>query len=97
MNECQCASMRPGIKTRPFPAMTWAFAFASTVIGFADIRSIVLPLINTLEGADSVERRTVEDPHVLKKRYPFWDRNARRLSRHFYVIVLPQAHLAKRD
>ena len=40
---------------------------------------------------------TVEDPHVLKKRYPFWDRNARRLARHFYVIVLPQAHLAKRD
>ena len=56
MNECQCASMRPGIKTRPFPAMTWTFAFASTVIGLADIRSIVLPLTNTLEGADSVER-----------------------------------------
>ena len=55
MNECQCASMRPGIKTRPFPAMTWTFAFVSTVIGPADIRSIVLSLINTLDGADSVE------------------------------------------
>ena len=68
MNECQCASMRPGIKTRPFPAMTWTFAFASTVIGLADIRSIVLPLINTLEGADSVEayrRRSARSEKVL--------------------------------
>ena len=77
--------------------MTWTFAFASTVIGLADMRSMVLPLTSTLEGAESADALTVEDADVLKKRYPFWDRDARRLARHFYVIVLPQAHLAKRD
>ena len=54
MNACQCASMRPGISTRPFAAMTRTLAFVSTVIGFTDIRSMVLPLTSTLEGAESV-------------------------------------------
>ena len=54
MNECQCASMRPGIKTRPFPAITWTFAFPSTVIGLVDNWSMAFPLINTLQGADNV-------------------------------------------
>ena len=53
INECQCASIRPGISTRPFPAMTRTSALASTVIGLAEMRSMVLPLTRTLEGADS--------------------------------------------
>ena len=53
MNACQCASMRPGISTRPFAAMTRTLAFGSTAIGLAEMRSMALPLTITLEGAES--------------------------------------------
>ena len=52
MNACQCASIRPGISTRPSAAMTRTSAALSTAIGSAAMRSIVLPLTNTLEGAE---------------------------------------------
>ena len=35
MNECQCASMSPGINTRPPAAITRTSALASTAIGVA--------------------------------------------------------------
>ena len=53
MNECQCASIRPGISTRPPAAITRMSAFASTAIGVTDMRSMMLPLTRTLEGADN--------------------------------------------
>ena len=84
-------------QTPPVSRNDWTLAFAPSVIGLSDICSMVLPLINTLEGADSAGTRTVEDADVLKKRYPFRDWNAGRLAGHFYVVVLPQAHLAKPD
>ena len=55
MNECQCASMRPGINTRPAAATTRTSALPSTVIGLVDMRSMMLPLTSTLEGADRTE------------------------------------------
>jgi hypothetical protein len=45
--------MRPGISTRPFAAMMRTLAFASTAIGLADMRSMVLPLTSTSEGTES--------------------------------------------
>src|SRR5262249_46079527 len=54
MAACQCASLRPGISTRPPPAMIWVSARRSVGIGPAEILSMMLPLIRTLDGADSV-------------------------------------------
>ena len=51
MNACQCASIRPGISTRPPPAMTRRRPRPS--IGSGEIRSIMLPRTSTFEGADS--------------------------------------------
>ena len=53
MKACQCASMRPGISTRPSAAMTSTSSFASTVMGLEEMRSIVLPLTRTCDGAES--------------------------------------------
>ena len=53
MNACQCASTRPGISTRPLAAMTRILFFVSILIGLVDIRSMVLPLTRTFEGAES--------------------------------------------
>ena len=53
MNICQCASIRPGISTRPFASITRTSAPASVAVGLADIRSMMLLLTSTLEGADS--------------------------------------------
>ena len=61
MNACQCASMRPGISTRPSAAMTRTLVFVPTPIGLADMRSMVLPLTSTLEvlfwGQDTEKHR----------------------------------------
>src|SRR5580704_3646020 len=54
MNACQWASMRPGMSTRPLAAITRTLAFASIVIGPAEMRAMVLPRTRTLEGAESV-------------------------------------------
>jgi hypothetical protein len=53
MNACQCASMRPGMSTRPFAAITRTLAPASTVIGPAEMRAMALPRTRTLHGGES--------------------------------------------
>src|SRR5262249_39653480 len=50
---CQCASISPGISTRPPPAMIWVSARRSVGIGPVEILSMMLPLIRTLDGAES--------------------------------------------
>ncbi len=51
MNACQCASMRPGISTRPFPSIVRA-SEPTFAIGVVDMRSMVWPFTRTFEGAD---------------------------------------------
>src|SRR5690242_9596109 len=50
---CQCASIKPGISTRPPPAMIWVSARRSVGIESVEIFSMMLPLIRTLDGAES--------------------------------------------
>src|SRR5215510_12972879 len=50
---CQCISLRPGIRVRPPPSMMRVSALRSTAIGSREMRSMILPRINTLDGADS--------------------------------------------
>ena len=57
MNACQCASMRPGISTRPPPATTRVPALVSSEMGSTEMRAMVLPLTSTFEGADSAALR----------------------------------------
>src|SRR5260370_23373571 len=54
MNVCQCASIRPGISTRPPPLTTVTFLIALASMGEGETRSIMLPLTSTLEERDSV-------------------------------------------
>jgi len=61
---CQCASIRPGISVRPFPAIT--VMPGSGAIGSVEMRSMILPWISTLDGADS------EAPLPSKMR-TFWN------------------------
>src|SRR6516165_817358 len=56
--------MRPGINARPFPAIM--VTPGSVAIGSVEMRSMILPLIRTLEGADS------EAPFPSKMR-TFWN------------------------
>ena len=91
MNACQWASMRPGISTRPPPAMTRTSASASTRA--REMRSMMLPLTSTFEGADSVGAPAVEDPDVLEKRRP----TARwRGGRHLRQSRVPEAEGQRR-
>ncbi len=53
MKACQCASISPGISTRPPPSIT-ATCPASTSIGSTEIRSIRLPITSTSEAGLSV-------------------------------------------
>ena len=101
MNACQCASMRPGISTRPFAAITRTSAFVSTVIG------LDRDALNGVASDQHIGRRrergalAVEDADVLKQR----DRAAggsdgeRCQTRRSEVRIayLRQAPLAKRD
>ena len=52
MKTCQCASMSPGISTRPSALIT--FTSELTVMGLAEIRSMMLPRTSTLEAVESV-------------------------------------------
>src|SRR5215471_15644123 len=45
--------MSPGINTRPPPATIWVSARRSVGIGLVEILSMMLPLIRTLDGAES--------------------------------------------
>ena len=48
---CQWASISPGISVRPLPAIT--VTPGSAAIGSVEMRSMILPLISTLDGAES--------------------------------------------
>src|SRR5215813_3000136 len=61
---CQWTSISPGISVRPFPAIM--VTLGSAAIGSVEMRSMILPLIRTLDGADS------EAPFPSKMR-TFWN------------------------
>ena len=48
---CQWASISPGISVRPLPAIT--VTPGSAAIGSVEMRSMILPLISTLDGVES--------------------------------------------
>src|SRR6185295_16649837 len=62
---CQCASISPGISTRPPPLTTCA----SAVIAAAEILSILLLRTRTLDGGESA-------PFFPSKMRTFWNRTA---------------------
>ena len=51
---CQWASMSPGIRTLPPPAMIVGLAFGSTAMSAADTLAMMLPLISTFDAALTV-------------------------------------------
>src|SRR5215510_14448135 len=61
---CQWTSISPGISVRPFPAIM--VTLGSAAIGSVEMRSMILPLTRTLDGADS------EAPFPSKMR-TFWN------------------------